>query len=358
MPSKVRCAATRPGANTPKTPQASFTVRSTPIASPPAASTAKAPGAGVVSALQSVTRSSPAKRPASPATRPAVPGNVSPVIDLHTHSVASDGTDQPERIPELAAAAGCQAVALTDHDTLAGLPAARRRAGELGIELVPGCEISCSFRGTSAHVLVYFVEDEEGPLQDELARLREDRVARNRRLAERLAELGSAVTYDEVVAEASHEESVGRPHFAAVLVRHGEAESVPDAFDRWLARGRPAYVPKARVAPAAIAEAAAGSGSVAVLAHPLSLGLTGSELESAVAELAEAGFTGLEALYGRYTPGERKGLARLAKRFGLVATGGSDYHGAVKPDLSICSGQGDLRVPYTALEQLRDRRAG
>jgi 3',5'-nucleoside bisphosphate phosphatase len=278
------------------------------------------------------------------------------VIDLHTHSTCSDGTDPPDRVPELAAGAGCSAVALTDHDTLVGLAAAGRRAAELGVRLVPGCEVSCAFRGGSAHVLVYFVEDGDGPLQQELARLRRDRVARNRRLAERLQELGLDVTYDELVAEASSEESVGRPHVAAVLVRHGAAESVPDAFDRWLATGRPAHVPKARVGPAEVARLARESGGVAVLAHPLTLDLGPSALSAAVAELAAAGFAGIEATYGRYSPDERAALAELAQRHGLVATGGSDYHGTVKADLAVGTGQGDLRVPDGVLEELEARR--
>jgi predicted metal-dependent phosphoesterase TrpH len=280
------------------------------------------------------------------------------VIDLHTHSTCSDGSDPPERIPELAAAAGCSAVALTDHDTLAGLPAARRRAGELGVTLVPGCEVSCAFRGTSAHVLVYFVEEGEGPLQEELGRLRRDRVTRNRLLANNLRDLGIPVTYDEMVAEAAGEESLGRPHVAAVLVRHGVAGSIPDAFDRWLAEGRPAYVPKARVSPAAVASLARDAGGVAVLAHPLTLDLGPAELSVAVAELADAGFAGIEAFSGRYTREQRAGLAELAQRAGLVATGGSDYHGTVKGDLSVGTGQGDLRVPDDVLEDLAARRPG
>jgi predicted metal-dependent phosphoesterase TrpH len=278
------------------------------------------------------------------------------VIDLHTHSTCSDGTDPPARIPELAAGAGCSAVALTDHDTLAGLDAARHRADELGVRLVPGCEVSCAFRSGSAHVLVYFVEDGDGPLQEELARLRRDRVARNRRLAERLRELGLDVTYEELVAEAAGEESLGRPHVAAVLVRHGAAESVPDAFDRWLGTGRPAHVPKARVSPAEVARLAGGSGGVAVLAHPLALDLGPSALSAAVAELAEAGLVGIEATYGRYSPDERAALAELARRHGLVATGGSDYHGTVKADLAVGTGEGDLRVPDAVLEELEARR--
>jgi predicted metal-dependent phosphoesterase TrpH len=278
------------------------------------------------------------------------------VIDLHTHSTASDGTDAPERIAELAAGAQCSAVALTDHDTLVGLAAATERARQVGVELVPGCEVSCAFRGTSAHVLVYFVEEGEGPLQEELARLRRDRVARNRRLADRLVELGIPVVYDDVVAEADREESVGRPHFAAVLTRLGAATSVSDAFDKWLAKGRPAHVPKARLSPAEAATLARASGGTAVLAHPLTLGLEPADLNAAVGELAESGFAGIEAIYGRYTAEQRRGLIDIARRHDLVATGGSDHHGSVKPDLTVGTGTGDLHVPDDVLSRLAARR--
>jgi len=279
------------------------------------------------------------------------------VIDLHTHSTCSDGTDPPEAIPELAAKAGCRAVALTDHDNLSGLAAARARADELGLQFVNGCEVSCLFKDRSAHVLCYFVDEDEGPLQDELARLRADRVKRNKLLVDKLRnEFGMQITYDEVVAEAAREESVGRPHFAALLVRHGAAESMQDAFDKWLGAGKPAYIPKARVAPEEVARLARASGGVAVLAHPYSLQLGDGALTAAVGELAEAGFSGIEAEYGRYTPDERAELRTLAQRAGLVATGGSDYHGTVKHDLSVGVGQGDLRVPDSMLEDLAARR--
>ncbi len=278
------------------------------------------------------------------------------MIDLHTHSTCSDGSDPPERIPELAATAGCAAVALTDHDTLACIGRARRRAEELGIELVAGCEVSCKYRESSAHVLVYFVEDGEGPLQEELARLRDDRVARNRRLAARLEELGVPVSYDDIVREAGAEQSAGRPHVAALLVRRGFADSIPDAFDRWLAKDQPAYVPKARVAPAEIASAAAASGGIAVLAHPLSLGLDVGALDDVAEDLQASGFAGMEAYYGAYRPDQRSALVRVARRHDLVPTGGSDYHGASKPGLRVCTGQGDLSVPDDVLAELRDRR--
>lgn len=277
------------------------------------------------------------------------------MIDLHTHSTRSDGSEPPERVVELAVAAGCSALALTDHDTLEGLPAAQVAADRLGIRLVRGCEVSCTSRTGWAHVLCYFVDGDEGPLQDELARLREDRRQRNELMAGRLADLGLPVTYDEVLAEAKGA-GVGRPHFAAVLVRHGTATSIGDAFDRYLAKGAPGYVPKARVEVAEIAEKATASGALAVLAHPLSLGLDGAALDAAVAELAAGGIAGIECHYGRYDPATRLDLVALARRHGLVATGGSDFHGSYKPDLSVGTGTGDLQVPDDVLTALEDRR--
>lgn len=278
------------------------------------------------------------------------------MIDLHTHSTVSDGTDDPAAIPALAAAAGCTAVALTDHDRLDGVPAATRRASELGIRLIPGCEISCPHPGT-LHLLVYFVEPGEGPLQDELVRLQRVRDDRNRLMAERLASLGLPVTYQEIEEE-SGGIGAGRPHAAAVLVRKGLAESINDAFDRYLAKGRPAYVEKERLPVDEAVALARASGGVAVLAHPLSLGLEPAALASAVGELADAGVSGIEALYGRYAAEDRAGLVALAARNGLVATGGSDYHGAYKPDLRVGVGTGDLDVPDDALAQLEGRRPG
>lgn len=295
-----------------------------------------------------------ARRP-PPVIQPA--GSLAGVIDLHTHSTVSDGSDPPERIPELAVGAGCHAVALTDHDSLAGVYAARRRAEELGILLVPGCEVSCRSPGPGGmHVLVYFVDDGDSPLGRELDRLRGDRHQRNVELAERLAGLGLPVTYDDALRHAGDEGGMGRPHFAQALVEAGAATSVDDAFDRWLANGRPGYLSKSRLDAADVAALARASGGVAVLAHPYSFGLDGADLARVVAGLAEAGFAGLEAVYGRYSPRQRKDLANLARRFDLVPTGGSDHHGAVKPDLTVGTGTGDLRVPDRVLAQLEERR--
>ena len=261
----------------------------------------------------------------------------------------SDGTDPPARIPELAAAVGCTAVALTDHDRLDGIDTARAAAASLGVELVAGCEVSCEWSPGTMHVLVYFVEPGDGPLQDELVRLQRVRDERNVRMCEVLD-----IPYGELVAEAGGM-GAGRPHAAAILVRRGVVSSIQEAFDVYLGKGRPAYVEKERLATAEAARLARASGGVAVLAHPFSLGLEPAELEGVVAELAELGFGGIESVYSRYSPEDREGLAALARRHGLVATGGSDHHGAYKPDLSVGVGRGDLDVPATALTDLRNR---
>ncbi len=314
------------------------------------------------------------------------------MIDLHTHSTVSDGSEAPVRIVELAAAARCTALALTDHDSLAGLEEAGRVAAELGVRLVPGCEVSCRKPAPppgapriegSVHVLVYFVEPGKGPLQDELVTLRGDRAVRNRELAARLVELGTGVTYEDVLAEAGDEAGMGRPHFARALVKAGAAEDIDDAFDRWLADGRPGYVPKARLDPSDVARLAHRSGGVAVLAHPLSTGLGPRHLERLVEELAAGsgaggagetrnsaakgssgrggidgidGIDGIEAVYSSYTPDQRGMLRRMAARHGLVATGGSDFHGSFKPGLYVGTGRGDLNVPDDVLAALEERR--
>jgi predicted metal-dependent phosphoesterase TrpH len=277
------------------------------------------------------------------------------MIDLHTHSTVSDGSDSPTRVVDLAADAGCSAVALTDHDRLDGLAEAGARAEQRGVRLVPGCELSCEGGPGTFHLLVYFVDPSEGPLQDELVRLQRIRADRNARLVEVLRSQGIDITLGEVEAEAGGE-GVGRPHFAGVLVAKGWAESVQDAFDRFLGKGQPGYVEKERLTAERAMSLAAASGGVPVIAHPLSLGFEGAALENRLRELAAIGLQGVEAVYGRYDPEQRAGLAAMAERVGLCVTGGSDHHGTYKPDLTVGTGRGDLDVPDRLLDLLEARR--
>ena len=273
------------------------------------------------------------------------------MLDLHIHSTVSDGSDAPAEVVRLAAKAGCSAMALTDHDRLDGLDEARATASSLGVELVPGCEISCEVVSGTMHVLVYFLEPGHGALQDELVRLQDVRDRRNEVMCERLG-----LSYDDLVAEAGGM-GAGRPHAAALLVRDGRASSIQNAFDVWLGKGKPGYVEKERLSPADAVRFARASDAVPVLAHPLSLELESPDaLRSAVGELAELGMQGMECIYGRYTPEERAFLMGVARSAGLAVTGGSDYHGTYKPDLAVGVGRGDLDVPDALLDELHARR--
>jgi 3',5'-nucleoside bisphosphate phosphatase len=275
------------------------------------------------------------------------------VIDLHLHSRWSDGSESPETVIELAVAAGCSAVALTDHDTIEGLSAAATRAQDLGIDFVHGCEISCESEGSPMHLLCYFVDVADSPFTRALVNIHEARLERNAALIAHLQSLGLPVTTDEVATEAGGGE-VGRPHIAAVLVRNGAASSMGDAFDRYLAEGRPGYVTWPRIEAAGVIAAARASGALCALAHPHSVA-TGSELQRKVSALTEAGLSGLECYYATYDKADRDALLALARRTGLVPTGGSDWHGSYSSELSVGVGRGDLRVPDAVLDELRSR---
>jgi hypothetical protein len=273
------------------------------------------------------------------------------VIDLHTHSACSDGSETPGRVVELAAAAGCSAVSLTDHDGTFGIDAAQARAEEIGIGFLAGCEISCTSDAGPIHLLCYFSSGRHDALADLLEDLRADREVRNVGIVQRFVELGIPLSYEEVRAEARGP-IVGRPHFAALLLRRGIVGSIDEAFGRYLRAGAPAYVARTPVAPLTVIEKARASHAVTVLAHPLSLGLAVDDLDTFVSGLAGAGLAGLEAHYGHYEPATREDLAALARRHGLVATGGSDFHGTFRPDLAVGTGTGNLAVPETCLDEL------
>ncbi len=273
-------------------------------------------------------------------------------VDLHTHSTASDGSDTPADLVRRAAQIGLSAVALTDHDTQEGIAEAREAAAHAGIELIPGVELSLEHRGM--HLLVLFLEPGEGPLQDRLGELQAGRKRRNERIVESLRGFDMDITIEEVQAEAG-DGSVGRPHIAAVMVRKGYVPDITAAFDRYLKEGGPAYHPRPRLTPAEAIHLARRSGGVPILAHPHTLELTDSELDRLLGELAELGLVGVESIYSTYGPDQRTHLTEMARRHGLLASGGSDYHGTYKADIRLGIGQGDLHVPDDVLGVLADR---
>jgi predicted metal-dependent phosphoesterase TrpH len=276
-------------------------------------------------------------------------------VDLHTHSTYSDGSEAPAELVAAAAQARLEALALTDHDNLDGIPEASEAAGRHGIELIPGVELSCEWEPGGFHMIVLFLEPGPGPLQDRLMELQKGRADRNRQMVARLAGLGIEISYEEVLEEAGGT-GVGRPHMAATLVRKGVVESMSEAFDFYLAAGRPAYVGRVRLSPEDAISLATASGAVPIVAHPHTLGVFRAELDAELARLSALGLVGLEAYYPEYEPDTRLELVERARQAGLIPSGGSDYHGSYKPGLRIGNGYGDLAVGRQVLEELREAR--
>ncbi len=278
--------------------------------------------------------------------------------DLHTHSTASDGSDTPSELMALAAKVGLAAIALSDHDTVAGLSEAAAAAARLGIEFIPAVELSCQFHKGNMHMLGYYIDPEEGSFLEVLSQVQAARAERNPRILEKLAALGVPVTMEEIEA-ISHGGQVGRPHIARAMVEKGYVKDVSQAFDRYLKRGAKAYAPKSILAPEAAISAIKGAGGIAVLAHPFSLQARDlQELQAIVADLKSKGLMGMECYYSEHSPEFTRQCIDLARSMGLAVTGGSDYHGKAKPYIKLGRGKGDLAVPYECVEELKKLKYG
>ena len=277
-------------------------------------------------------------------------------IDLHLHTTCSDGSLRPTEVLALAQKAGVTALAITDHDIVDGLPEAIDAGTRLGIEVLPGVEIS-SFDGKSElHILGYCLNWRDEALLKRLASLRASRHRRNPFIIERLQALGLELTYDEVRALAGTE-SVGRPHIARLLMEKGYVTSAKDAFDRYLAEGRPGYVARELPTPAEAIAWIRDAQGVAVLAHPTWVKESNDGLPAFVRTLKNDGLGGIEVHYSTHTRQQTARFLELAKQFGLLITGGSDFHGLTKPDVEVGTGRGELRVPEELLTPLKEAAA-
>jgi 3',5'-nucleoside bisphosphate phosphatase len=270
-------------------------------------------------------------------------------VDLHTHTIASDGTLSPRELVQVAVRHGVTVLGITDHDSTEGLAEAMVEAARHPpLAIVPGLEINCDVEGAEIHVLGYFIEYEAPWFQEFLREQRAERVARVHRIAERLTELGLPIEAAEVFAIVG-EGSPGRPHVAQVMVKRGYVKSVREAFDKYLKANGPANVPRRRLSPVEAVRVIRRAGGVPVFAHP---GL--ADRDQLIPELIAAGLLGIEAHYAEHSSAQTTDYLELCRRHDLVATGGSDYHG---PQSGRSNPPGTPAVPWSAWEELR-RRAG
>lgn len=274
------------------------------------------------------------------------------MIDLHTHSVFSDGSSTPEELIALAEQAGLTALALTDHDTTDGLARFMAAGEKSTVQPVSGVELSAEFGNIAFHMLGYLFDPAHTELQKALERVRKGRTERNVRILENLNRLGYGLTHDDVRKHAG-DDLVGRPHFAAALIEKGHFKHKDKIFQQLLGKGKAAYAERQRLMPEACVEVIRKAGGVPVIAHPGQMRLSVRDLRRLVKRLKEHGLGGLEVWHPTHQPHQTASFLRICEDFELAATGGSDFHGALTPDLTLGRGFGDLCVPDTALDRLR-----
>jgi hypothetical protein len=277
-------------------------------------------------------------------------------LDLHLHTTHSDGSSTPAEVVHLARRAGVTALAITDHDITTGVAEAAATGQQLEIEIIPGIEISSTLDDSELHVLGYFLDPRDPALNERLTVLRESRHRRNPQIIERLQTMGIDITYEEVRALA-RTDSVGRPHIARILVGKGVVGTAQEAFDRFLAEGRPAYVPRMLPSPAEAVQWIKAARGLAVLAHPTWIKATTGTPADLVRQLKADGLDGVEVHYSTHTPRQTREYLDLATRLGLLVTGGSDFHGLTKPDIQVGVGRGTLHIPETLLPKLKEAAA-
>ena len=277
-------------------------------------------------------------------------------VDLHCHTTASDGSLTPSELVSAAAGIGLSAIAITDHDTLDGLAEGVATGGSLGVEVIPGVEISVRYPIGRCHLLGYLIDPGSNALRERLRTLKANRAARNQRMVDRMQSMGMAVTMDDMLAESGGGQ-IGRPHMARVLVRKGVATSVQDAFDRFLAKGAAAHVPKDKIGLEEGIELIHAVDALAVLAHPLTLKLDASSLAEELHRLRGLGLDGVECYYSQHDEGTTAILLQMAEEVDLLPTGGSDYHGTTKPGVSLGRVICDHPAPDSVLDEMKRRHS-
>lgn len=279
----------------------------------------------------------------------------SDLIDLHVHSNISDGTLSPEEVVRLAKEQGLKAIALTDHDSLDGVPRCMEAGKALGIEVIPGIELSGDYNGKEIHILGYFINSESTLLKDTLIKVIEERDARNLEMLHKLQELGFQLEMKDL-SQGPHKEIITRAHFARALREKGYIKDNNEAFDKYIGAGCPAYVPKHSLSFTKCIDLIHQCGGVAILAHPCIYKFATGNIKGLILSLKEHGLDGVEVIYPKHSPEDIAMLTKFCKEHGLKITGGSDFHGANKPDIQIGKGLGTTEVPYSLIEKLAKKK--
>lgn len=279
------------------------------------------------------------------------------IIDLHVHSTESDGTLTPVELIAAAKEAGLSAIALTDHDTCSGIKKAAEAAENAGIELVPGIELSTAYtfpNGTEKeiHVVGLFIDPDDPELLQQTAAFRDFRDKRNEKMVAALQKEGFPITMEALLAE-NPDCVITRANIARFLLNHGCIRTISEAFDKYIGDGCKCYVGRFKVTPMEAVSLIKNAGGIAILAHPLLYHLSSVYLQLLINEMKAAGLDGIEAIYSTYTTGEEQLIKKIARENGLLISGGSDFHGANKPAISLGKGRGSLYIPYSVLESVK-----
>lgn len=273
------------------------------------------------------------------------------MIDLHCHSVFSDGSNTPEELVALAEQGGLSALALTDHDTTDGLDRFMAAGAQSSVETLSGIELSAEYGEKTLHILGYGFDPSDAALQKALLWVREGRSERNFQILEKLNALGYNLTYEDI-RKHSADDLIGRPHFAAALIEKGHFKHRNKIFQQLLGKNCAAYVDRRRLTPAQCLELIRGAGGVPVIAHPGQMKLTRNKLRRLIKKLIDQGLGGLEVWHPSHPDYQVQAFERMCEEFGLIATGGSDFHGTLTPDLSLGRGFGNLYVSDEVLVNL------
>lgn len=275
-------------------------------------------------------------------------------IDLHVHSTCSDGTLTPTQLVAHAADCGLSAFALTDHDCTDGIETALQAAAGL-LEVIPGIELSTEYSGQDIHIVGLEPDWQDSAFQSQLSRFRDERLQRNLKMMKRMNADGISISYAQM-EEAFGEQVWTRAHFARYLMEHGYVQTMQEAFDTCISEGCKYYVPREKISPCEAVALIRRFHGIPILAHPLQYALEDDALRALIRSLCKCGLIGMEVFYSTYTPEQQSYLQSLAEEFGLLPSGGSDFHGANKPSIALGSGCNNLQIPYDVLQALRNRK--